>query len=86
MCVYVIHASTCLIQQLFPQHHGSFVTAMAAPAVTTLALAGPNARNPGDWPCQFCKKVQFSRDLSGRKLCGSCGDLGTVIQMFSVAW
>ncbi|CAL1156444.1 unnamed protein product [Cladocopium goreaui] len=42
---------------------------MAAPAVTTLALAGPNARNPGDWPCQFCKKVQFSRDIS----CKDCG-------------
>ena len=32
------------------------------PAVTTLALAGPNAKNPGDWPCQFCKKVNFARD------------------------
>eukprot|EP00913_Durusdinium_trenchii_P016895 g15883.t1 len=38
-------------------------------AVTTLALAGPNARNPGDWPCQFCKKVQFGRDLT----CKDCG-------------
>lgn len=40
-----------------------YITAMAmTPAVTTLALAGPNAKNPGDWPCQFCKKVQFARD------------------------
>lgn len=39
------------------------ITAMAmTPAVTTLALAGPNAKNPGDWPCQFCKKVNFARD------------------------
>eukprot|EP00434_Breviolum_minutum_P011963 symbB.v1.2.010547.t1/scaffold694.1/size172116/10 len=39
------------------------------PAVTTLALAGPNAKNPGDWPCQFCKKVNFARDIT----CQACG-------------
>lgn len=45
------------------QKQSRSITAMAmTPAVTTLALAGPNAKNPGDWPCQFCKKVNFARD------------------------
>mmetsp|Transcript_48975 Transcript_48975/g.91806 ORF Transcript_48975/g.91806 Transcript_48975/m.91806 type:complete len:250 (+) Transcript_48975:39-788(+) len=40
-----------------------------ANAVTTLAVAGPGARNPGDWACQFCKRIQFARNIS----CRDCG-------------
>ena len=39
----------------------STAKAPGAANVTTLAVALPGARNPGDWTCQFCKRPQFAR-------------------------